>query len=42
MNFAPSEGLEGHERKLAPGSPNPPRGNLGVVEESKIEVITSG
>ncbi len=42
MNFPPGSGLKGMERKLAPGSGIPPRGNLSDVEGSRIEVITRG
>ena len=42
MNLALSGGLNGMGRKLAPGSGNPPRGNLNGVEGSRIEVITRG
>ena len=42
MSFGPLGGLELHGRKLAPGSGNPPRGNLNGVEGSRIEVITRG
>ena len=42
MSIRPGGSLESHGRKLAPGSANPPRGNLNGVEGSRIEVITSG
>jgi hypothetical protein len=43
MSFSADHGLEGHGRKLAPGSANPPRGNLSGVEGiQEIEVITRG
>jgi hypothetical protein len=42
MSLALGRGLKGMERKLAPGSGNPPRGNLSGVEGSRIEVIRRG
>jgi hypothetical protein len=44
MTFPSGTGLKGMERKLAPGSGDPPRGNLNAVEGSRIEieVITRG
>ena len=42
MNLGSRADLCVHGRKLAPGSGNPPRGNLSGVEGSRIEVITRG
>jgi hypothetical protein len=42
MSFGLNCGLDVHGRKLAPGSGNPPRGNLNGVEGSRIEVIKRG